>query len=176
MLDLADSLGAHAQDLADLSQRLGHYPQVILAGRAINDGMGDYVAKSIGEALASRGHATGARILVLGLTFKENVPDLRNSRVIDIVRGLERLGHKADVYDPLADAREAREEYGVCLLDSLSGAGTFTCIVGAVAHRCFLEMSAATLSQLVAANGLIADVKGMWRTTELPATIGRWSL
>jgi UDP-N-acetyl-D-galactosamine dehydrogenase len=169
-------IGVDPYYLADLSQRIGHYPQVILAGRAINDAMGRYVATSINQALAARGYASDARILVLGLTFKENVPDLRNSKVVDIVRELEALGHRPHVHDPLADPRDALDEYGIRLLPSLEGADKYVCVVGAVAHRCFQEMSAAVLGGLVATDGLIADVKGVWRGLELPDTVGRWSL
>ncbi len=169
-------IGVDPYYLADLAQRMGQHPQVILAGRTINDAMGRYVAISISEALAARGHASAARILVLGLTFKENVPDLRNSKVVDIVRELEALGHRPYVHDPLADPQEAIDEYGIHLLESLDGADPYACVVGAVAHRRFQEMSAATLGRLVAGTGLVADVKGIWRHLELPMSVGRWSL
>jgi len=169
-------IGVDPYYLADLAQRMGQHPEVILAGRAINDAMGRYVATSIGRALAARGQASSARILVLGLTFKENVPDLRNSKVVDIVRELEALGHRTDVYDPLADEHEAVDEYGIGLLKSLQGAGNYACIVGAVAHRQFQDMSASDLTRLLVPEGLVADVKGIWRSVELPRSIGRWSL
>jgi UDP-N-acetyl-D-galactosamine dehydrogenase len=169
-------IGVDPYYLADLSQRIGHYPQVILAGRTINDAMGRYIAASIGQALQARGYESAAPILVLGLTFKENVPDLRNSKVVDIVRELEAMGHRPRVYDPLADSREAAEEYGISLLDTLDGATGFSCVIGAVAHRQFQAMSGAALARLMKSDGLLADIKGMWRGLELPKSIGRWSL
>jgi UDP-N-acetyl-D-galactosamine dehydrogenase len=154
-------IGVDPYYLADLAQRIGQHPQVILAGRTINDAMGRYIATSISQALDARGYRSGARILVLGLTFKENVPDLRNSKVVDIVRELEALGHRPQVHDPLADPQEAVHEHGIRLLESLEGEGDFACVIGAVAHRCFQEMPAAVLERLVAGGGLIADVKGI---------------
>ncbi len=169
-------IGVDPYYLADLSQRLGHYPQVILAGRTINDAMGRYVATSVGAALAARGYTAAARILVLGLTFKENVPDLRNSKVVDIVRELEAMGHRPQVYDPLADPDEAMAEYGIPLLRSLDEATGFACVIGAVAHQAFRALPAAALVRLTAADGIVADIKGIWRGLDLPKTIGRWSL
>lgn len=169
-------IGVDPYYLSDLSQRIGHYPKVILAGRTINDAMGRYIAGSIGAALAKRGYRSAARILVLGLTFKENVPDLRNSKVVDIVRELEAMGHQPRVYDPLADPKEAMEEYGIALLDSLEGATGYACVIGAVAHRQFQDMSGTALTALMTRDGLLADVKGIWRGLELPQAIGRWSL
>ena len=169
-------IGVDPYYLADLSQRIGHYPQVILAGRTINDAMGRYIATSISQVLGARGYSAGASILVLGLTFKENVPDLRNSKVVDIVRELEAIGHRPRVYDPLADAREAMDEYGIPLLETLDGAMGHACVIGAVAHREFQEMSPAVLTRLLANDGVLADVKGIWRGLDLPKSVGRWSL
>ena len=169
-------IGVDPYYLADLAGRLDHYPQVILAGRSINDGMGRYVAASIGGALSARGYNSGAGILVLGLTFKENVPDLRNSKVVDIVRGLEALGHQPTVYDPHADPREAMDEYGIRLLGSLEGAGPYACVAAAVAHRSFQDMSVAAIGRLLRPDGVIADIKGIWRDLEFPQAIARWSL
>ena len=115
--------------LAEFAQRVGHHPEIILAGRRINDGMGDHLAGSISEAAAN-----GASVLVLGLTFKENVPDLRNSKVVDLIEGLRRRGHAVDVHDPHADPAAAKNEYGIALLPALDGAGRYGAIVGAVPH------------------------------------------
>jgi UDP-N-acetyl-D-galactosamine dehydrogenase len=162
--------------LADLAQRLGHHPEVILAGRRINDGMGGYVADKIARRLAGRGRATDAKILVLGLTFKENVPDLRNSKVIDIIRGLTEWGHRVDVHDPHADPEEAKHEYGVTLLESLKGKKGYDCIVGAVSHNEYAKFGASEFRALLGKTGLVADVKGMWRKLELPSGIERWQI
>ena len=162
--------------LADLAQRVRHHPEVILAGRRINDGMGGYVADRIARILAARGRAGGARVLVLGLTFKENVPDLRNSKVIDIIRGLSDWGHAVAVHDALADPTEAKREYGITLLDTLDGCTGYDCVIGAVPHRGYATLDAAALSRLVAPDGLVADIKGMWRALTLPPRVARWQL
>ena len=162
--------------LADLAQRLGHHPEVILAGRRINDSMGGYVADKIARKLASRGRAVNAKVLVLGLTFKENVPDLRNSKVIDIIRGLTEWGHRVDVHDPHADPAEAKHEYGVTLMGSLKGKKGYDCIVGAVSHKEYAGFKDADFKALLGKSGLVADVKGMWRKREMPDGIERWQI
>jgi len=163
--------------LARWAQDLGHDPEIILAGRRLNDGMGGFVAASVDGRLRDLfpgGKAGG--ILVLGLTFKEDVPDLRNSRVIDIVKGLEGLGHTVRVHDPLADPAEAREYYGIDLLDSLDDARDQACVVGAVPHRAYGGLTGAVLGRLLRPGGLVADVKGMWRDIDLPEGLHRWQL
>jgi len=162
--------------LADFAQRRDHHPAVILAGRRINDSMGAYVADSLMPEICKSSPSQGARILVLGLTFKENVPDLRNSKVIDIARGLMRHNCQVDIYDPFADSQEARHEYDVDLLPSLKTAAGYHCVIGAVPHDEFRSLTAAQLASWLAPNGLIADVKGMWRHLELPAGCRRWQL
>ncbi len=168
-------IGVDPYYLADSAQRLGHHPEVILAGRRINDGMGPYIANTIARLLSKSG-SDGKRVLVLGLTFKENVPDLRNSKVIDIVRRLEDWGYRVDVHDPHADRAEAEEHYGLTLLADLERAGPYQCVIGAVAHREFTQLSGAAVGKMLAPNGVLADVKGMWRDMDLPATVVRWQL
>ena len=117
----------------------------------------------------------GARILVLGLTFKENVPDLRNSRVIDIITTLRVHGFDVDVHD-LADADEAKHQYNVDLMPSLDDASGYHRVVGAVAHEEYAAYTAADFRQAGGDDAVIADVKGMWRTIDLPAGYRRWQL
>ena len=163
--------------LAHAATALGHHPEIILAGRRINDAMGGYVAECVARELARQGRGAGARILVLGPTFKENVPDLRNSRVIDIVNGLKSRGFHIDVHDPLADPEEAAHEYGVTLSTKLDGAlEPYHAIIGAVPHDAYKAFTAATFARLLVADGLVADVKGMWRETALPSGVRRWTL
>ena len=162
--------------LAHSATALGLHPEIILAGRRINDGMGKYVADCIAKELAQKGKGTGAKILVLGLTFKENVPDLRNSRVIDIVRELESQGFLVDVHDAFADSAEAGAIFDVTLMPSLDEAKGYDCVVGAVPHQPYVEFNVARFETLLNKNGLVADVKGMWRSLELPDHIGRWQL
>ena len=157
--------------LAFRAQQLGHDPEVILAGRRINDAMGGYIAGRIDERVRRN-----ARVLVLGLTFKENIPDLRNSKVVDIIAALIAAGHQVVVHDPMADPDEAREEYGVELTSRLDGLGRFDAVVGAVAHRVYGEMTRETLADLLERDGLVADIKGIWRRLDLPAGLRRWEL
>ena len=156
--------------LAHRAKELGHDPEIILAGRRINDGMGQFIADEIVR------HVGSGRALVLGMTFKENVPDLRNTKVVDIVEGLRGHGLDVDVHDPLADASEAARLYDIRLLEDLAGARGYDAVIAAVAHREYRGFTAATLLRLAAPDGLIADVKGIWRDTELPAGIRRWEL
>lgn len=163
-------IGVDPYYLSYLAQQLGHYPRVILAGRGINDGMGAWIADQIHERIGN-----GSRVLMLGLTFKENVPDLRNSRVIDVVRRLEWLRHEVVIHDPLADPAEAEHEYGVTLAgDALDG--RYDVVVGAVSHAAYAGLPAATLAGLVNDGGLVADLKGMWSGLDLPEPVRRWSL
>ncbi len=157
--------------LAFQAQQLGHDPQIILSGRRLNDAMGDFIAGCIDENMSGPG-----RVLLLGLTFKENVPDLRNTKVIDVVTGLTARGHEVVVHDPVADGAEAERLYGFPLLPSLEGQGGFETVVGAVRHDDFLALSAADLAGLVREGGLIADIKGLWREIERPADRHYWQL
>ncbi|WP_316976030.1 nucleotide sugar dehydrogenase [Shumkonia mesophila] len=163
--------------LARWAQDLGHNPEIILAGRRLNDGMGDFVAERIDERLAKLfPNGKAGEILILGLTFKEDVPDLRNSRIVDIVRGLTGRGHTVRVHDPMADPEEAREYYGLDLLTSLDGVKDCACVVGAVRHRAYLAYTPDVLGRLVRPGGLVADVKGLWRDLPMPQGLHRWQL
>ena len=157
--------------LAHRALELGHEPEIILAGRRINEGMGAYVAQCVNQRIPRR-----SRILVLGLTFKENVPDLRNSKVVDIVAALIDAGHQVIVHDPLANADEALEHYGIHMVSSLDGIGASDAIVGAVAHSVYAEFTSCTFEKLLKPAGLVADVKAIWRHLELPAGMRRWDL
>ena len=157
--------------LAFQAQQLGHDPQIILSGRRLNDAMGDFVAACIDENMSGPG-----RVLLLGLTFKENVPDLRNTKVIDVVTGLTARGHQVVVHDPVADGAEAERLYGFPLLSSLDGQEGFDAVVGAVRHDGYLALTAADLAGIVREDGLIADIKGLWREMERPAGRHYWQL
>ena len=159
--------------LAHAAQALNHNPEVILAGRRINDAMAQEVANRIAAHITS--DANG-RILVLGLTFKENVPDLRNTKAIDVIRGLQKLGHHVDVHDPMADPGQAREYYGLDLLPTLADANNYDALVGLVPHAPYIAYSARALSAFVKPDGLIADVKGMWRHVQWPDGLKHWTL
>jgi UDP-N-acetyl-D-galactosamine dehydrogenase len=162
--------------LAHVATMIGHHPEIILAGRRINDNMGGYVADCIALELAKRGKGAGARILMLGLTFKENVPDLRNSHVIDIVRGLTGRGFGVEIHDAFADPAEAQEFFDVSLLPSIDDATGYDCVVGAVPHQPYVAFTPEKFSTLLTDGGLVADVKGMWRDHALPGNLLRWQL
>jgi len=169
--------------LAHVAQEHGHHPEIILAGRRINDGMGPYAARKIAERLMEirpgfTGRPSGLhpRVLVLGLTFKENVPDLRNSKVIDLVTTLTERCCQVDVHDPLADPNEAKEDYRLTLLPDLDKAAGYDCVVGAVSHAAYAGLDGKAFQRLLSPGGLIADLKGMWRATKLPDGMPVWRL
>jgi UDP-N-acetyl-D-galactosamine dehydrogenase len=162
-------IGVDPYYLSHLAQQLGHDPQVILAGRETNDGMGAWIADRLHER---RGRAGSA--LVLGLTFKENVPDLRNSRSFDLVKRLKWLGHEVDVADPLASPEEIEREYSTSL--SEPGKRQYDLVVGAVPHQSYRDLSDDKLMSLVAPGGTLADLKGMWRGRCLDPVLDRWTL
>jgi UDP-N-acetyl-D-galactosamine dehydrogenase len=152
-------IGVDPYYLTHKADMLGYHPQVILAGRRINDGMGKYVADETIRLMIQAGSTvSGADVNVLGLTFKENCPDLRNSRVIDVVNELSSFGVTVRVHDPVADAAEARHEYGVELTpwEELPRASA---IVGAVAHRELLHRSPDELAAKLLPGGVYVDVK-----------------
>ena len=162
-------IGVDPYYLSHLAERIGHHPQVILAGRETNDGMGAWVA----DALHDRRKKAGT-VLVLGLTFKENVPDLRNSRAIDLVQRLKWLGHHVAVHDPLADPAEVEREYGLTVSDSITE--RYDLVIGAVTHDAYRDMTDEQLSARIAPGGTLADLRGMWRHRLLDAAIDRWTL
>jgi UDP-N-acetyl-D-galactosamine dehydrogenase len=148
-------IGVDPYYLSHRAEQLGLDPRVILAGRGINDTMAGWVGKRLHEA---RGGKPGS-VLVLGLTFKENIPDLRNSKVADLVCTLGRLGHAVTVHDPHADAAEAMHEYGIPLVaDALER--RYDLVVLAVPHRAYLDRGGEALRRLVAEGGTLADLKG----------------
>ncbi len=161
-------IGVDPYYLSECAERLGHHPEVILAGRAINDTMGSWVADRIHERRSS----VQSDILVLGLTFKENVPDLRNSKVADVIARLEWLGHRVTVHDPLADPEEARHEYGLTI-DPLALAERYDVVVGAVAHRDYATLDPAPLLKQ---GGLLADLKRIWPRASTDPALKYWSL
>ncbi|WP_126245699.1 nucleotide sugar dehydrogenase [Chitinophaga rhizosphaerae] len=132
-------IGVDPYYLAHKAQALGYHPAVILSGRRVNDNMGMFVANKVVKLMIRQGiQVNGARALILGITFKEDCPDIRNSRVVDIYRELQQFGMTVDVFDPHANSEEVKEEYGICLAPAISG--RYDAIVLAVSHTVFLEM------------------------------------
>jgi UDP-N-acetyl-D-galactosamine dehydrogenase len=173
-------IGVDPYYLTYKAETIGYHPQVILAGRRINDGMGKYVAENTVKNLIRVGKAVkGARVLVLGLTFKENVPDIRNSKVVDILRELREYEVEVLVTDPWADADEARHEYGLELV-SLEAVGKVDAVVWAVAHEQFREIGPARLRELCdngSGCGVVIDVKTVLDRAEVEgAGLAYWSL
>lgn len=152
-------IGVDPYYLTHKAEALGYHPQVILAGRRINDGMGAYVAgQMIKGMLQKRIQVNGAKVLVLGLSFKENCPDLRNTRVVDVIDELREFGVEVDVYDPWVDVEEANREYGIRPLSHLAE-GNYDGAILAVAHREFVEMGTVGIQRLCKDEGIIYDLK-----------------
>ena len=152
-------IGVDPYYLTYQAEKFGHHPEVILAGRRINDGMGKYIGEqTVKTMIRTRGSLNGGVVNVLGLTFKENCPDLRNSKVVDIIRELQEYGLTVNVHDPQADSREAVEHYGLSLTawDNMPKADA---IVLAVAHREYLGMATEALTASLQPGGCVIDVK-----------------
>jgi UDP-N-acetyl-D-galactosamine dehydrogenase len=170
-------IGVDPYYLTHKAEKIGYIPQVILAGRRINDGMGKFIAQRTVKEMIHAGHnILGATVTVLGLTFKEDCPDLRNSKVIDIIRELQDYGINVQVSDPLADPREAEHEYGVTLtpLQELKPAAA---LVVAVAHKAYRALSVIQLSALMSENPVLTDVKCIYPQDDVKrAGIRLWRL
>lgn len=156
-------IGVDPYYLTHKAQEAGYHPEVILAGRRINDGMGQFVADRMARLMMKAGMpVVGSRILVLGMTFKENCPDLRNSKVIDILNGLKDFHAEVDIWDPWIDTEECRHEFGVDCLGEAPERGRYDGIVVAVAHREFVEMGAAGIRTFAKEDAVLYDVKGIF--------------
>ena len=154
-------IGVDPYYLSYRASELGHDPRVILAGRDVNDGMASWLAN---ELHTSRDGNAGT-ILVLGMTFKEDVPDIRNSKVIDVIQSLKSLGHNVSVHDPLADPVEAKQEYAVELAPDAFDK-TFDLILLAVPHRRYLELGSEYFRRLLNSGGTLADLKSAWNAPD----------
>ena len=152
-------IGVDPYYLTHKAQEIGYHPEMILAGRRINDNMAIYVAERVAQLMIrKRIHVRGSRILVMGLAFKENCPDLRNSKVADVVRELQKFGARVDVYDPWVDAQEARHEYGIRPVRS-PAKGRYDAVVMAVAHRQFREMGIDAIRAFAKRPHVLYDIK-----------------
>jgi UDP-N-acetyl-D-glucosamine/UDP-N-acetyl-D-galactosamine dehydrogenase len=169
-------IGVDPYYLTARAEAAGYYPQVILSGRRINDGMGGFIAQRLVKLLiAAERPVRGARIGILGITFKEDVPDLRNSRVPDIVAELREFGIAALVSDPLADAQEARREYGIDLV-GLDRFSKLDGLILAVPHRVLRKAGWDKLFAALVPGGVFADVKSAVDRDQVPAHAHYWSL
>jgi UDP-N-acetyl-D-galactosamine dehydrogenase len=152
-------IGVDPYYLTHKAEQIGYHPEMILAGRRINDNMALYAASEVVRLMTGKKiHVKGARVLVMGLAFKENCPDLRNSKVADLVRELQGYGARVDVWDPWASAREAKHEYGIRLL-AKPARGRYDAVVLAVGHREFQAMKPAEIRRLAKRNHVLYDIK-----------------
>jgi UDP-N-acetyl-D-galactosamine dehydrogenase len=161
-------IGVDPYYLTHKAQEIGYHPEMILAGRRLNDNMGLYVVNEVVKLMTrKRIHVKDARILVLGITFKENCPDIRNSKVIDVVRELQKYGAKVDIHDPWADGASCKHEYGVRPVPgAMENKGEYDAIVLAVAHREFKEIGSQGIRKLGKKNHVMYDIKHLFRAHE----------
>ena len=160
-------IGVDPYYLLHKSESLGYYPQVILSGRRVNDNMGIFVANKLIKLLIKKGHKIeGSKVLILGITFKENCPDIRNSRVIDVYQELKEFGVEVEVYDPWASKHEVKEEYHITLLDSLTG--KYDGILLAVSHD---EFKSLHLENFKNTNAVVFDIKGIYDKNVIDARL-----
>ena len=160
-------IGVDPYYLTHKAQEIGYHPEMILAGRRLNDNMGHYVGSEVLRLMTDRRiHIKGSRILVLGLAFKENCPDLRNSKVVDVIKELQKYGAKVDVYDPWVDAKAAKHEYGLRPIRAPKR-GHYNAAVLAVGHNEFKKMGAAAIRKLCRRNHVLYDIKYAFAATEV---------
>ncbi|SNC66995.1 UDP-N-acetyl-D-galactosamine dehydrogenase [Marinobacter sp. es.048] len=154
-------IGVDPYYLTHKAQAIGYHPEIILSGRRVNDNMGPYAAAELVKAMIKSGHTVASsKVLVMGLTFKENCPDLRNTRVIDVIRELEDFGCSVDVTDSWANNEEAEHEYGISLVESPK-AGDYDALFLAVPHREYAAKSSKELRDYLKDNGVLFDLKGV---------------
>jgi len=159
-------IGVDPYYLTHKAQEIGYHPEVILAGRRINDGMAAHVAEQVVKLMTRKSmQVVASNILVMGLTFKENCPDLRNTKVVDIVRELQTYNANVDVYDPWVDAEEARHEYGITPIERLES-GKYDAIILAVAHREFIEMGLDRIRSYAKTASILYDVKYLFPASQ----------
>ncbi|MDH8701467.1 UDP-N-acetyl-D-galactosamine dehydrogenase [Dysgonomonadaceae bacterium PH5-43] len=150
-------IGVDPYYLAQRAQRFGYHPEIILAGRRLNDGMGEYIAGEVVKLMLKKGiQVVGSQILVLGFTFKENCPDVRNTKVIDIVKSLKEYNLNVTIYDPLANTDEVMNEYAVAITNDMPK-NKYDAVILAVAHN---ELKDMDISSVVACSGVVYDIKG----------------
>ena len=165
-------IGVDPYYLTHKSQQIGYHPEMILAGRRINDNMGLYVASEVVKLMVRKGKSLpSSRILVLGFTFKENCPDVRNTRVVDLIQELHGYGAAVDIWDPWADAHAVHEEYGLELLAKQPQPGTYDGMVLAVAHSQFKEFGVAAIRALGKSDAVLYDIKSVLPASKVDARL-----
>jgi UDP-N-acetyl-D-galactosamine dehydrogenase len=152
-------IGVDPYYLAQKAQEVGYHPEIILAGRRLNDSMGEYVASQVVKLMIKKGiTVNGANLLMLGITFKENCPDVRNTKIVDVVAALKDYGIKVTIFDTWANPEEVQHEYGLTCHNKLVSESKYDAIVLGVAHNDFLNLN---LDSLKKENGVVYDVKGI---------------
>jgi len=160
-------IGVDPYYLTHKAQAIGYNPEIILAGRRMNDGMGEYVASQMIKAMIKKMiQIEGARVLIMGLSFKENCPDLRNTKVIDVIQELREYNVNVDVFDPWVDKNEALQEYGISPIDQLASV-VYDGVIVAVAHDEFRDMGMEKISKITKPNRVIYDLKYMFGTEDV---------
>ena len=151
-------IGVDPYYLAQKAQELGYHPEIILAGRRLNDSMGEYVASQVVKLMIKKGITIyGANLLMLGITFKENCPDIRNTKVVDVIKALNDYGMKVSIFDPWAEPAEVKHEYGLSVTNTLPKQ-QFDAVVLGVSHNEFIGLN---YKQLLLPNAVLYDVKGV---------------
>ena len=154
-------IGVDPYYLAQRAQEFGYHPEIILAGRRLNDSMGEYIASQVVKLMIKKGISVNhAELLMLGITFKENCPDVRNTKIVDVVRALKEYGISVTIFDPIANIKEVKKEYGLTTINILPKE-KFDAIVLGVAHSEFLKLD---FLEIQKTNSLIYDVKGVLGT------------
>ena len=152
-------IGVDPYYLAQKAQELGYHPEIILAGRRLNDSMGEYVASQVVKLMIKKGiTVNGASLLILGITFKENCPDVRNTKIVDIVKALADYGIKVTIFDPLANPAEVQHEYNLTCYSKLDSESKYDAIVLGVAHAIFLDLN---FNNFQKDSSILFDVKGV---------------
>lgn len=163
--------------LAYKAREIGFHPELILAGRRINDNVPQFVAQKVVKLLIKSGKVVqNSKVLVMGITFKENVPDVRNSKVADLVKELEEYGIRVSVYDPIADPEEVKKYYGIDLIKEPKENAPYDGIVVAVKHREFLNITADQFEKLMKENPVFVDIKGIYPKEEFAGKFLYWRL
>jgi UDP-N-acetyl-D-galactosamine dehydrogenase len=160
-------IGVDPYYLTHKAQEVGYHPEMILAGRRLNDNMAGYVAERVAQLMGKKSLLVNhARVLVMGLTFKENCPDVRNSKVVDLIRALERFGAKVDAWDPWVDPKHVKHEYGITPI-AKPKAGSYDAVVMAVAHNEFKEMGIRGVRKLLKKKNVLFDIKHVFKAKEV---------
>ncbi|USO01104.1 MAG: nucleotide sugar dehydrogenase [Alphaproteobacteria bacterium] len=169
-------IGVDPYYLAHAAKNYGQEPKIILSGREINESMSYFLASKIHDEISKSTPTPAARILLLGLTFKENVPDLRNTKIIDLVRHLRQFGHRLEIHDPLADVNEAKDLYDLDIHVHLEQLQGFDAVIGAVPHAGYKNFTSASFEKLLTPNGVILDIKRIWSSQVASSKMRYWSI